>query len=398
MNQKNKILIVSEVFYPESGLINDFVLELQNRGYSVDILTQHPSYPESVIFTGYKNEYFVEDNYNNSKIFRFKFIEGYKNSLLRKILNYTVFVTIGKKIAIKIGQNYDHILIYQTGPLTVSLPAIAIKNKFKTKISIWSFDIWPDTVYAYGFPSIFPLNYILNRFIKKVYTKCDNIFVSSKNFIESIQKFVPNKQIIYAPNWMPQEPQVESSLILNKNLINFTFTGNISKSQNLRNVLLGWKRANISKKAVLNIVGSGSFFNDLKKIIENESIEGVILHGRFPSNQIINILNQSDVLILSLASSRGIEKTEPFKIQSYLSAKKPIFGILAGAGKDIIIENELGLCADPNDLDDICYKFRESITFARKNSSKVLLNSAYLLESRFNRNNIINQILSAIFK
>lgn len=392
-----KILVVTEVFYPENGLINDFVQELQQKNYKVDVLTQHPSYPQGFIFPGYKNDYYSTEQWGEVTIHRFKLVEGYKTSIIKKILNYWTFVKVGKKIARKIGNNYDHVLIYQTGPLTLAFPAVEIKKRYGKKLTIWSFDIWPDAVYAYGFPKIFPLTSFLNKIIKKVYSACDNIVVSSHGFIDAIQKYVPDREIHYAPNWIIGGDIQSSNLTLDKTKFNFTFTGNVSVSQNLVNVLLGWKAANLDN-AILNIVGDGSLFDDLKVLIEKEPINNVILHGRYPSNQIEDILKQSDTLILPLISDHGIDKTEPFKIQSYLQSGKPIMGVISGAGRDIILKNELGLCANPNDTDDIAKTFVDSIDFAKSNSSEVILSSKKLMDGRFNKDKIVELLLSVLEK
>lgn len=394
-----KLLIVTEVFYPESGLINDFAQELVKKGYDVDVLTQHPSYPQSYIYEGYKNEDYTIEKWNDILIHRFKFVEGYKDSILKKILNYATFVYKGRKIAKKIGCNYNHILVYQTGPLTVALPAILIRKKFKKKITIWTFDIWPDAVFAYGFPKIFPLTYFLNQLIKKIYRNSDNILVSSKGFIQQIEQYVDNIDIQYAPNWSTKENPTKSTLVLDKDKFNFTFTGNISLSQNLKNVLLGWKHAQL-KHAQLNIVGDGSYLNSLKRIVIDEKIDNVIFYGRYPSNQMADILCQSDCLILSLVDDEGIAKTEPYKIQSYLLSKKPILGIVKGGARGIIEENSLGLCADPSDIYNIANSFHQAIIFVKdeKNLNRVQLSAEELLKNRFNRDKIINEVIAIIEK
>ena len=394
-----KILIVTEVFYPESGLINDFAQELVKKGYTVEVLTQHPSYPQSYIYDGYENVNYTTEKWNNILIHRFKFVEGYKNSILKKILNYATFVYRGRKVAKKIGNNCDHVLVYQTGPLTLALPAISIRKNFKKKITIWTFDIWPDAVFAYGFPKIFPLTYFLDRLIKRIYKNSDNILVSSKGFIQQIKQYVDNIDIEYAPNWSVVENPSKIPLTLDRNKFNFTFTGNISISQNLKNVLQGWKRAQLNN-AQLNIVGDGSYLDNLKKIVIDESIDNVIFYGRYPSNQMADFLSQSDFLVLSLIDDEGIAKTEPYKIQSYLLSRKPILGIIKGGAKEIIEENSLGLCANPSDIEDIANSFRQAINFAndKNNLNKVGQYADELMKNRFNREKIIDKVINFIEK
>lgn len=394
-----KILIVTEVFYPESGLINDFAQELCQRGYTVEVLTQHPSYPGSYVYDGYTNDEYSTEQWNGILIHRFKLVEGYKTSIAKKILNYKLFVKKGSEIAKKIGNDYDHILVYQTGPLTVALPAIAIKKKFNKKVTIWTFDIWPDAVYAYGFPKIFPLTSFLDRLIKRIYSKSDNILVSSEGFIDSVKKYVDNKDVQYAPNWPTEEIAQKSEVVLAKDKFNFSFTGNISISQNLKNVLLGWKKANLTH-AVLNIVGDGSYLPVLQELVRDQRIANVVFHGRHPSNQMPDILQQSDFLILSLVDDYGIDKTEPYKIQSYLKAKKPILGIIKGGGKKIIENYSLGLCSDPSDINQIALSFDAAMKFVQEKDKleQVKLSAEDLLLNRFNREKIIDKVIAVIEK
>lgn len=390
-----RILIVTEVFHPESTMLNDFVLELVGRSFVVEVLTRHPSYPYGKVFDGYVNDDYHIEDWSGIKIHRFKVIEGYKESKLKKILNYWVFVRIGNKIARKIGGDFDHILVYQTGPLTLALPAIAIAEKFGKPVTIWTCDIWPDVVYGYGFPKLFPLPQFLDFIIRRVYRNVSNIAVSSKRFADTIKEYVKDVEIHYTPNWMVEEPQEESYITFSKDIVNFVFAGNISISQNLENVILGWHKADM-KNAMLHIIGDGSKSESLKSLVKANRIERVEFYGRRPSNEIQSILRQGDVLILSLLPTGGIDKTEPFKLQSYLCAGKAILGVIGGSGKEIIEEYNLGLCANPLDVDDISLVFMKIVDFSKENSHIVVENSRKLMTERFDRKKIIDKIVALI--
>lgn len=386
-----KILVVTAVFYPENFIINDLVIEWQKQGVKVDVLTQWPSYPQGKVFDGYKNSSYSIEQWGESTIYRFKFVEGYRDSIVRKLINYWTFVRVGKKIAKKIGGNYDHIFVNQSGPLTIALPAIAIKKKFGTPLTIWTFDIWPNAIYIQKLPFMSVIDIFLTKLIKNVYGNSDNILVSSKNFDSIIKHYVPDKKINYIPNWLIKEDFIKSKLRLNKDMFNFTFTGNVSMGQNLKNVIKGFGRANLNN-ARLNIIGDGTVLKELKILVEKKNIENVIFYGRYPSNQINDILTQSDVLVLPLIADEGVAKTEPFKIQSYLTAGKPILGVIIGSGKEIIEEEKLGICASPNDIADIADKFKEIIDFESKNKDRVTESAHRLLQTRFNKEKIIDKI------
>ncbi len=391
-----KILIVTEVFYPENFLINDLALELVRRGYEIEVMTRQPSYPEGFVYEGYKNEDYSVENWNGIKIHRFKTIEGYKTNKFRKIYNYYHYVNVGKSIIDQVITGVDFIFIHQTGPLTLALPAIYARSKYHIPTLIWTFDLWPDTVYMYGCPKLPPLSTYLNYIVKKVYNNVDKILVSSLNFESSIRKYLKNNcNIVYAPNWLIEENSRKSTLRLQQERINFTFTGNISKAQNLEYVIRGFIKSNISN-AVLNIVGNGSILERLKLIAANSDLGNIIFHGRYPSNEIQDILSQSDYLVLSLVSNEGVNKTEPFKLQSYLKSGKPIFGVINGSGREIIEKYELGLCSNPTDIDDIALGFKKMLSLDENKKDEISINSAKLMSERFNRTKIINKIENEI--
>lgn len=385
-----RILIVSEVFWPEDFLINDLALEWKSLGYHVEVVSQYPSYPRGFVYDGYENKGETIEDWHGIKIHRFPVVEGYRERKSRKFGNYLKFIFSGKKVIENIIDDFDLIFVSQTGPLTVALPAILASKKKKVPVAIWTFDIWPDVVWTYGVPKMKLSELLLDKLIGYIYKRCDRIFVSSKMFMETISQYTDDS-MIYAPNWLRPVSEEKSDLEFDKNLFHFTFTGNISRYQNLTNTILGFAKADL-RNAVLNIVGDGSYADNLKRLVIENDIKNVIFHGRKPYNTMNDVLSQSDVLVLPLINDEGIMKTEPLKLQSYLYAGKPILGILGGSGKAIIEENDLGIVARPDDIDSIAKAFRESVGFAGSNGEKVKKRSIELMSSRFCKAEIVKTI------
>lgn len=385
-----RILIITEVFWPEDFIINDLVSEWVKMGHEVEVVTQYPSYPQSYVFDGYENKGYQKEDWNGVKIHRYPFIEGYRDSKMRKFLNYYNFVRGGKKVVDSLRGDYNCLFVSQTGPLTVAYPALYAKKKWGLPVNIWTCDIWPDVVWSYGMPKNALTNAMLERMIRKIYGGCDRIFVSSKKFAETIGRY-SDKKCVYAPNWLRPADSVASELRLPKDRFNFTFTGNVSRYQNLINTVEGFVKAGL-ENAQLNIVGDGSFLAEVKAVAERAGAQNVVFHGRHPYNEMYDVMMQSDVLLLPLMPQEGIEKTEPFKIQSYLQAGKPIFGILNGAGREIIEENNLGLCAQPTNIDDIAAGFKQMVEFAGAQGMEVREAAAKLMNTRFNKQEIVKRI------
>lgn len=376
-------------------MINDLAQEWAKDGHHVEVVTHCPSYPFGHPYDGYINGEYKEDRWGEIIVHRLPFIEGYKDSRVKKYLNYLKFVKDGKKIARKIGNNFDRVFVSQTGPLTVALSANYIWKKYHVPTSIWTFDMWPDTLYSYGIPKKFPFKQFVNTFVKKVYCRCDQVLVSSVKFKDVLCMYT-DKEIVYAPNWKTSnEEDTESSLRLDPSEFNFTFTGNISRAQNLLNLVKGFVKAAIPN-ARLNIVGDGSAINELESFLISHLEAKVSLRGRLPRSEMQDILKQSNACVISLVTGTALELTEPLKLQDYLLSGKPIFGAIGGSAKEIIEENELGLCSSPTDIDAIAQGFKNMLTFCKENGENISKKSHQLMVTRFDKTQIIERINEAI--
>lgn len=391
------ILIVSEVFYPENFHVNDFAQAMVTRGHIVKVLTRQPSYPVGYVFPGYTNQKYSVERWGKIDIHRFDIVEGYKESKLRKIENYFHYVKRGKEIIAKLVNDVDVIIVYQTGPLSVALPAIFAKKKFGTPVVVWTFDIWPDTVFMYGFPKVFPITTTVDYVIKQVYGHADAIMVSSKRFGDSIRQYFPDVELTYAPNWLVEVQEKPTSLSFDSSKVNFVFTGNISKAQNLENTIMGFAKADIPN-AVLNIVGDGSTLTQIKELSEKLNCKNVFFHGRIPYDEVGSVLKASDYLVLPLTPMAGVDKTEPYKLQSYLKSGKPILGIIRGAGREIIEENNLGICCDPIDTDGIAKGFRRIMELTDSDKAQIREAASNLMATRFCRESVVDKIEAIIKK
>lgn len=79
-----RILVFSEVFWPEDFMINDLVREWVEMGHEVEVVTQYPSYPQSYVFEGYVNKGYQTEDWVGVKIQHYPFAEGYRDSKMKK--------------------------------------------------------------------------------------------------------------------------------------------------------------------------------------------------------------------------------------------------------------------------------------------------------------------------
>lgn len=395
-----KILIVSEYFYPEEFKINEVAIAWKNSGYDVDVLTQNPSYPYGKIFTNYENKWYSKDSYKGIPIYRVKAVTGYKNSLIKKVLKYFSFMFLGSIIAIKIGKKYDYIFGFDIAALTGMIPAVLINKIYKKQTTLWVQDIWPDSVYAYGFKKTFLLEVFLSYFVKFVYKNTSNFAITAKGFDKKIKQYLlEEKKIEYMPNWADVlNKNLEAFVFSKEEKTNFTFAGNIGKVQNLENIILSFASLprNFIDKSQLNIIGDGSNLKELKRIVKREGYSNVIFWGRKPRSEMYKYYKSSDYLIVSLVDKPIFSLTVPAKTQTYIAAEKPIFGVIKGETEELIKEYNLGYCSEPNNINEIQDNLKKAIESKTNERLKFSENCKKLTHTFFNKEKVISSLLELL--
>ena len=144
----------------------------------------------------------------------------------------------------------------------------------------------------------------------------------------------------------------------------------------------------------MNIIGDGSNLIDLKKLSNNNP--NIIFHGKQMREDMAKFYKASDFLIVSLINKPIFSVTIPAKTQTYIAAKKPILAIINGDVADIVNDNNLGICADPSNVDIIKETFKKCIDMPENEKSKFIINNIKLLETTFNKDNIINNLTTQL--
>ena len=398
LTKNKKILIVTECFHPEEFKINDIALSWKDKGYDVDVLTLVPTYPLGKVFPGYKNGFFRKDEYQGINIFRLGAVTGYRDSAIIKILKYINFMIFGSIAAIFIGRRYGYVFGFNLGSLTDMLPAIVIRKLYKKPTMFWVQDVWPDSVYAYGFKKFRMLSTLLDVFVKFMFHNITAVAISSKGFESKLEPYIKKGlKFNYAPNWADDLGMDMDTIALSTTQkIHFTFAGNIGIQQNLENIVNAFCLLpdEYQKKSQLNIIGDGSNLIFLKKLSNNNP--NIIFHGKQIREDMAKFYKASDFLIVSLINEPIFSVTVPAKTQTYIAAKKPILAIINGDVVDIVNDNNLGVCTDPSNEDLIKEAFEKCIDMPENEKSKFIINNTKLLETTFNKDSIINNLTSQL--
>ncbi len=387
-----KVLVITERFYPEDFLVNDLVAQWRKLGDEIEVLTQVPSYPMDKIYDGYKNKrYQVTDEFHGIKVHRVSTIFGYNKSVRLKVLNYIHFAWRTWCWAIFNGRKYDRIFVCHTAALTMASAVLVLKGLWRKNISIWTQDLWPDAVWGFGFKKTKFREFLLNKFVKKIYSCCDRIMVSCRLFVPRIKE-ICQRDAEFVPQWdTMSEESIEKIISAKRDTlsgVNFMFAGNLGKPQNLMNVLHGFAKASL-QNATLHFVGAGVMLDDLK--VAAADIPNVIFHGRKKRDEMPDWYSIADVLIISL--TKEYKLTLPGKFQSYIRTGKPILGALLGDARDMIDNYNLGFTADPDDIEGISNAFKLAFQALTNASHSEYKNRAIELSKKmFDREKLIKTL------
>ena len=337
------ILVVSQSFYPDTFASNDTVKIMVERGHKVTVLTGLPDYTTSEIPEEYKHGKNRHQFYCGAEVFRIPTIAR-KHGPVWRSLNYLSFVWNGCRAAIKWDwEDFDIIYVWEVSPVTMGLPAISLKKRFKKPLFLYCMDIWPECVKAMGFKEGTVFYKVINEISRYIYNQCDHIAVSSKPFFDYLEEVngCDRSKMSYLPQFASSDMLKEDFTKEPNGHFDFLYIGNIGKAQDMPCMIKAVSLLQDRDDVTFHIIGGGS---------EYEST--VALANETGASKITKFYGPiADACIITLDGSNHIGDTLPGKVQTYMAAGKPIIGALNGAGHQVIEESKCGYCAEAGDYE-----------------------------------------------
>lgn len=389
-----RILVVSQYFWPENFRINDFVVGMSQRGHEITVLTGKPNYPSGRFYEGYTFFNKRVEFYNGIKIIRSPLISRGNSGGVRLFINYLSFAFFASLCALfRVKGKYDLILVHQLSPVTVGIPAIILKKKFRIPLFFWVLDLWPESVEEASnikSPSIIKL---LTLLVKYIYKKSDRIFISSRSFSHSIcEKNVEMRKIVYFPNWAEELYLSEAIQKLNFASLMPTgfkimFAGNIGVAQDFESVINAAELLRNRKEIHWIIIGDGRKKQWLKNEIDKRGLStNFHLLGNYLPEEMPNFFCHADAMLVSLKDSKIFSLTVPAKIQSYLAFGKPILAMLNGEGTSIINEANAGMTCESGNYLNLAQNVETMFNMDPNQLYEMGINAKKYYNQHFNRN------------
>jgi glycosyltransferase involved in cell wall biosynthesis len=394
-----RVLLVTQYFYPEFFKSNDIAFVLAERGYEVEVLTSIPNYPAGKYYDGYGILKKRVKVVRGVKIYRaFQFPRGRRHSGVRLALNYlsyavsstfwTLWFALFKK-------RYDAIIVHLNSPITQTLPAIVLGKLTHSPVYTWILDIWPDAMRSGGGVNNEKIISLVDAFVQWVYRNSTKILISSKGFKPLINRKADySDKIIYYPNWcddilsMPHPP-VETL----PEGFKVMMAGNLGSAQDIRTVMKAVLLTKNHPEIKWVFVGDGSEKAFMEQFVaENGLQETVIMTGKRPFEEMPSFYAQADMMLLTLrAGFPHLQAVVPTRLQSYMSAGKPVVGMINGGSVELITECRCGYCVNAGDYKGLATK----VIYMYEHQSELEemgRNARRLYEQRFTKDKCISNL------
>ena len=125
-----KILVVSQIYWPEPFPTTDICEGLRQLGHEVHVITDVPNYPMGYIYPEYKGRKRRREERNGVKITR-TFTIGRRNNTIFRILNYCSFAISSTVYSWFLKKDYDAVLAIQASPIMMVNAALSYAKRTK---------------------------------------------------------------------------------------------------------------------------------------------------------------------------------------------------------------------------------------------------------------------------
>lgn len=392
-----KILIVSQHFYPEQFRINDIAFSLADRGHDVTVLTGLPNYPKGEIFPEYRKRKNRNQTIKGVKIIRCLLV-GRGTSLITFGINYLWFAISATLKGKSLKDHFDVVYSYQTSPVSMSRPAIAVKNKQSIPLVLNCLDQWPISVTAGPINDRSLFYRILYRYSVNTYNKADLITITSESFkkyFEEVLKLPAEKYgLVYWPQYA-EDTYAETTKEKN-GVYDVLYAGNIGPATDVDVIVKAAALLKDEEKIHFHIVGDGLNLPQCREIAEKEKLENITFYGAHPVSEMPKFYSLADAFMITMSDNQVVNYTLPAKMQSYMMAEKPILGAINGETQRVIRESGCGYCCSAGDVEGFAAIIKEAARDEMDVKEMGKKAKAYY-EAHFNKEQLLDE-LEQLFK
>lgn len=395
-----RILIVCQYYYPEKVTITPIAEDLVKRGHDVTVVTGRPNYGLNDIPKAYRHLSYEERN--GVKIHRV-WLYPRKKGKLSLILNYLSFNFSSRRFLSRLKEQYDVVYSMSMSPVMSVQGAGSFAKKHHIPHALHCLDLWPESAVVAGNVNPEHLLYrILYRWSRKIYLGADEILISSPSFKDYFVSTLrmPASNISY----LPQPPLIEADdgpreakAVELPSGFNLVYAGNVGKLQLIEEMIEAIKKLPNDSAFHFHVIGTGVNLEASEKKAKELGVQDkVIFHGPKSVAEVASYYEEADMILVSLRSGASpVYKTIPNKLITSLACGKPIFGLIAGDGRELLEQIGGSLIVDEI-RDRIVIGLQKAMTLTKEQKEAMGKANREAFIDRFSFEKVMDQLEAAI--
>ncbi|MEJ5051891.1 glycosyltransferase family 4 protein [Chryseobacterium culicis] len=326
--------------------------ELIKNGHKVTMLTSSSKFSEDIKVVqvdGIEVVYIKEDYDQNM-------------SVSRRLKAFLKFMYKSSVLGLK--QKDIDLVIATSTPLTIGIPALILKW-FKNKPFVFEVrDLWPEVPIQMGAIKNSWTIKTTRLLEKTIYKNASRVIALSPGMQAGVVKYIPKEKTSMIPNMAKMDEfwprgkndQLMEKLGLKKDSFKIVHFGSLGLANGAHSIIESAKLLKNREDIEFLFVGGGSTENDLVEEVEKNNLKNVKFLGKFPMSDVSEIVNFSDVSVISFLDLPILYTNSPNKLFDSLSAGKPIIVNSAGWTKDIAEKYHCGYYVNPNRPEELVQK------------------------------------------
>ncbi|MRH99167.1 glycosyltransferase [Kriegella sp. EG-1] len=279
---------------------------------------------------------------------------------LRSFLKFVL-----RSIPVAFKEKDINLVIATSTPLTIGLPALAMRW-FKRKPFLFEVrDLWPEVPIQMGGLNNFFLIKIALYLEKIIYKNALHIVTLSPGMYEGvINRAIAPQKVSMIPNMSKIEEfwgrdrntDLINNLGLNEKAFRVVYFGAMNIANGMQYIMDAAEILKEEPDLEFVFLGSGASENELKNRCKVDKLKNVTFLGNKPMEELSEIVNICDVSLITFQNIPILATNSPNKLFDSLSAQKAIIVNSAGWTKDLVEANNCGYFVDPETPQELADK------------------------------------------
>lgn len=369
------ILFLTDNFPPEvnapASRTFEHCREWVKAGHQVTVITCAPNFPKGKIYSGYKNRLWQHEKIAGIQVIRVWTYIAANKDFLKRSLDYLSFVPTAflaslfvRKVDLVIGtspQFFTVCVAYLTG-MCKRVPWV-----FELR------DIWPESIRVVSAMNQVNILNLLERLELYLYGKANLIVSVTHSFRERLMLRAVNvdkiKVITNGVDLSSFCPRVKDVNLLefydlkDKFVIGYIGTHGLAHAlEVIIEAATLFKNTDDYYRFRFILIGDGAEKVGLKQQVELKGLSNIIFVESVPKDQIIRYWSILDVSIIHLKRNELFETVIPSKLFESMAMGIPVLHGVAGESTRIVIENDVGVCFEAENPNDLVSKIKNVAT------------------------------------